>query len=299
MPTRFTIKSSPDITLYSYEFSPFATKVRCFLGFKGLQHKTFYVHPLRAKSEIPLGKQIPVLKIDDELHTDSTSIGLLLDEKFPQRPILPMCSAQERAKIMDVDSWVTAELAPLCFRLMFGYGGGFKKQRRNGSIGANGIHQTVNGGYPLLLRWLHPLLVPKVKFIRDIISASNHQYENNRQLVNRACQDLSAQLSEHLFLAQQSSVTLADLSAFSLLALPYLAGYDDIDIVEQYPRVMQWLVRVQEELPIDAGVREDLHRRSLNNPDIVRSPNDPEAHALLTAQMGREIGSVRNSESRD
>ena len=161
------ITNTPDITLYSYEFSPFAAKVRCFLGYKNLAFKTHYVHPLKAKTEIPLGYQVPVISIDGEFHNDSTPIGILLDEKFPQRPILPAQSTQARLNILAVESWVTKALVPLCFRLMPGHGGGLRKQIRNGAIGANGIHRTVSGGYPLPMRWLHPLLVPKAKFIRD------------------------------------------------------------------------------------------------------------------------------------
>jgi len=138
---------SRQITLYSYEFSPFAAKVRCFLGYKNLDYKTHYVHPLRAKAEIPLGHQVPVIRVGDELCNDSTPIGIFLDEKFPQRPLLSMALTTQGKEILAVDSWVTAQLAPLCFRLMFGHNGGLRKQFRNGLIGANGVHQTVSAAH--------------------------------------------------------------------------------------------------------------------------------------------------------
>jgi len=119
----------------------------------------------------------------------------------------------------------------MSFHRKLGHSGGLRKQIRNGSIGANGVHQTVIGGYPLPFRWLHPLLVPRAKFIREIIAASD-QGRTNRQLLADVCQKLSSAFENHPFLAQQQSATLAGLSAFPQLALPYLAGYDDADEIE-------------------------------------------------------------------
>ncbi len=237
-------------------------KVRCFLSYKNLPYTTRYVHPLRAQAEIPLGHQVPVIHLDGALHNDSTPIGLLLDDKFAENPLFSSRPATDRSKILEVDAWVTAALVPLCFRLMLGYGGGLVKQMRNGSIGANGLHKTVAGGYPLPFRWLHPLLVPRMKFVRDIIAMSD-QNKNNDQLLAAVCQKLCSDLAGYPFLAQQASITLADLSVFSQLALPYLAGYDDADVIEQYPLLMQWLSRVQSQLSVDAALRLDLHRRAL------------------------------------
>lgn len=253
-----------DITLYSYEFSPYAAKVRCFLGYKKLDYRTHYVNPLKAKKEIPLGHQIPVLKISDEYRNDSTPIGIWLDSKFPQQPLLPAKAESSYAEVMAVDSWVTAELIPLCFRLMLAHGERLTKRFKNASIGANGTHQTVEGGYPLPLRLLHPFIVPRAAFIRRLTEATD-QSKSNRHLLADACEELTRKLDQSPYLAQQSELSFADLSAFAQFALPYLAGYDDADEIERYPAVMNWLYRIQRQLPPDAGVRQDLQQRQFRD----------------------------------
>lgn len=262
MTTSPDTEKTDNITLYSYEFSPYAAKVRCFLGYKKLDYGTHYVNPLKAKKEIPIGHQVPVLKISGEYRNDSTPIGIWLDEKFPRQPLLPANAESTYAEIMALDKWVTAALIPLCFRLMLAHGEGLLKRIRNASIGANGTHQTVEGGYPLPLRLLHPFLVPKAAFIRRLTGATD-QGKTNRQLLGAACEDLTGRLGQYPYLVQQSAVSFADLSAFPQFALPYLAGYDDADEIEQYPEVMDWLRRIQTQLPIDAGLRRDLQRRQL------------------------------------
>ena len=250
-----------EITLYSYEFSPFAAKVRCFLGFKNLDFETNYVHPLRARTEIPLGHQVPVLRVGDEMKNDSTPIGFWLDELYPAPELLPATGAI-RSTLLALDDWVTTTLVPLCFRLMLGHGGSLAKRYQNGSIGANGIHRTVTGGYALPLRLLHPFLVQRAPFIREIIEAHDSG-RPNRELVRDACDAIVKQLRNSPYLGGQSSPSLADLSAFAQLAMPYLAGYDDIDEIERSHELMDWLRRVGSHLPGDAGLRKDLQRRTL------------------------------------
>jgi glutathione S-transferase len=123
------------ITLYSYEFSPYAAKVRCFLGLKRLDYRTHYVNPLKARADLPIGHQVPVLTIGGEARNDSTPIGLWLDERFPERPLLPE-AGPERELLLELDRQVTSRFIPLSFRLLIAFGEPLGVRWRNRKLGA-------------------------------------------------------------------------------------------------------------------------------------------------------------------
>jgi glutathione S-transferase len=59
--------SEPHIRLYSYAMSPYAAKVHCFLLYKKLDFECFYISPFHVKQDLPIGKQIPVLCVGEEI----------------------------------------------------------------------------------------------------------------------------------------------------------------------------------------------------------------------------------------
>lgn len=248
------------IVLYSYELSPYAAKVRCFLGRKDLDYTTHYVDPLHATAELPVGHQVPVLAIGDEARNDSTPIGMWLDERFPDKPrLLPDASA-ERERVLALDEWVTRRLIPLTFRLMLGEGESLATRWRNRRRGARTLHKTVPNGYRFPWRALHPLMVTRAGFIRRVIAETDPR-KSNASLLTEVLDQLSETLGPNPFLGGQNAPTLADLSAFAQLAFPYLAGYDGIERIERNPRILAWLERVRSHLPPEAPLREDLWER--------------------------------------
>src|SRR5262249_16451081 len=80
-----------DVVLYSYNISPYAVKVRTALTYKGIAFSEQVVHPLRRGIVKQKSGQIlvPVLEHDGRVVHDSTRILAYLDEKFPEKPILP------------------------------------------------------------------------------------------------------------------------------------------------------------------------------------------------------------------
>jgi len=235
--------AAPEIVLYSYLLSPFAAKVHCFLQYKGLRFETVFVDPRRVREELPLGRQIPVLRIGEALRNDSTPIGLWLDERFPERPrLLPHDSAAREA-VLGIDRWVTQRLIPLAFRTMLAEGEPLLVRIRNRRRGARALHATVPGGLPLALRILYPLIVSRPGFIRRQLALA----EPGRPLPELQA-DVRAEMRAHLaggpFLGGRSEPGLADLAAHPQLALPYRAGYLGAEHPFEDAVVSAWLERV-------------------------------------------------------
>jgi len=231
------------IRLYRYALSPFAAKVHCYLGFKGLAFETVYVHPLRARRELPVGHTIPVLEIDGEARNDSTPIGLWLEERFPERrPLLPRDPEASR-RALGIDDWVTERLIPATFRLMIAPDAPLLTRLRGRRRGARVLHATVPGGIPLAMRVLYPVLVTRPAFIRRLLDATDPT-RPTAAVVEDVLDDLEAHLASGPFLGGLAEPSLADLSAWAQLALPYLAGYDGAEAFLAHPALGSWFGRV-------------------------------------------------------
>ena len=83
------------LTLFSYNVSPYAAKVRAVLRYKGVPFEERIVHPLVRGELRRRSGQLAVPVIDDGGHvvSDSTRIVAYLDERFPERPVLPRDAA--------------------------------------------------------------------------------------------------------------------------------------------------------------------------------------------------------------
>ncbi|MCU1281909.1 MAG: Glutathione S-transferase domain protein [bacterium] len=79
------------LTLFSYNVSPYAAKVRAVLRYKGVPFEERMVHPLQRGEVVRRSGQIAVPVIDDDgtVVADSTRIVAFLDERYPARPVIP------------------------------------------------------------------------------------------------------------------------------------------------------------------------------------------------------------------
>jgi glutathione S-transferase len=80
------------LELYQFELSQYSEKVRLILDYKGLEYRKIEVTPGVGQIELmqKTGKrQVPVLKDGDTYVADSTAIAFYLDQKYPERPIIP------------------------------------------------------------------------------------------------------------------------------------------------------------------------------------------------------------------
>ncbi len=230
--------------LYSYLLSPFAAKVHCFLQYKGLPLETFFVDPRRVREELPLGRQIPVLRIGEELRNDSTPIGLWIDERFPEPPRLLPREPTARQSVREIDRWVTQRLIPLAFRTMLAVGAPLLVRIRNHRRGARALHATVPAGLPLPLRMLYPLIVSWPGFIRRQLALAEPE-RSLPELQAAVCAEMRAHLEGGPFLGGWSEPSLADLAAHPQLALPYRAGHAGAERLLEDDVLASWLERVE------------------------------------------------------
>ena len=233
--------AAPGITLYTYTMSPYAAKVHCFLLYKQLDFECFYIHPLRVKQDLPVGRQIPVLTVGNESRADSTPIGLWLDELFPEKPRLLPGPGPERDRLLAIDRWITDRLIPGSFR---SYPGEGIDRFRNGWKLSRAMALTARGGLPWPLRAAWPLLIKRVGFVQRLIAQADDGLP-----VRESKLRLYDEFVEHLaggpFVGGRTAPTLPDFSAYPQFALYWSHEFRGAEDVETRPALMQWLARMR------------------------------------------------------
>ena len=244
------------ITLYTFAMSPYAWKVHSCLLYKRLSFQCFYVNPLRMGKQLPVGKQVPVLRIGDEYRSDSTPICSWLDDAFPDRPRLVPTDPGDRDRVLEIDRWVSDRLIPGTFRAIPGDGVTWSRIRNGWRLAAV-MNQTAHGGFPWPLRAAWPLILSQLGFLRRARAMTDHWLS-----IEDANAQLYAELREHLgdgpFLGGQSAPTLADLGAYAQLVMPLRAGMRRADGFMKYATLVEWTERVESRLAASPPVMPDI-----------------------------------------
>src|SRR5689334_10946718 len=108
--------------LYSYWRSSSAWRARIALAYKRIPHELVIVHLLKGEQNgeafrklNPMG-QVPVLELDDDGRplrlTQSIAIIEYLDERFPERPLLP-AAREDRARARELAEIVNSGMQPM------------------------------------------------------------------------------------------------------------------------------------------------------------------------------------------
>ncbi len=100
------------LELYQFELSQYSEKVRLILDYKGLEYRKIEVTPGVGQWEVfqmSGQKQVPVLKDGDKIIADSTDIALYLDEKYPEKPIIPT-DPVEKGQCLLIEEWADESL---------------------------------------------------------------------------------------------------------------------------------------------------------------------------------------------
>lgn len=95
------------LELYQFEMSHYAEKVRFILDFKGLAYKKNEITPGLGQIELfqlSGQRQVPVLKDGDKFVADSTAIAHYLEQKYPDRPILPT-DGKQKGQCLIIEAW--------------------------------------------------------------------------------------------------------------------------------------------------------------------------------------------------
>ncbi len=100
------------IELFQFEPSAYCEKVRLILDYKQLPYKKVEVIPGVGQLELfqlSGQRQVPVLKDGAEVIPDSTAIARYLDEKYPDRPLIPTDSRQ-KGLCLAIEDWADESL---------------------------------------------------------------------------------------------------------------------------------------------------------------------------------------------
>lgn len=235
---------SKKITLYVYVTSPYANKVKCFLDYKNLDYRVIHVDPMERKDiAFTKQKQIPVLKVRHEWRVDSTPIGLWLDELFPETKLIP--SSKEKDKILKIDRWISNTLIASIFRQVAEW-----KSISSGMEDGWKLSSTLNKSRPLskISRFLWPIGLKHTGFIKRIANQMDHT-ETIEKMRKRVIKEFLKKLGKGPYLGGYQKPTLADLSAYPQFALPHAIGMNQAYPIDDYPKIKEWMKKVQKHLP--------------------------------------------------
>jgi len=106
------------LTLFSYNISPYAAKVRAVLRYKGVPFEERVVHPLERGEVVRRSRQnaIPIVDDDGTVVADSSRIVEFLDRRYPARPVIPSDPAlRARALLLEegFDDWLARTIQPV------------------------------------------------------------------------------------------------------------------------------------------------------------------------------------------
>lgn len=233
------------IQLFAYPTSPYAQKVGCYLKFKQLDYALVGVNPINNDQiKFTRQRQVPVLQIDDEWRKESSELGLWLEQRYPERPILPS-DPSERETILEIDSWISNDLIPSVFR------GAREWQSPFNSI-TNGwkLASAVNNSTPLprFIRLMWPFGVRRAPFIVNMVDQLDLS-ESMDDMISRLQKEFVQKLGDGDFFGGRSEPSLADLSAFPVAVNAYLMGMRAKRFFIDEPEIKAWALRVQAYLP--------------------------------------------------
>ena len=214
-------------TLYQFQCSHFCEKARWALDYKGLPHIRKNLVPgfhVKVARKLAPKSCLPILVDNGTVVQDSTSIITFLDERLPDRPLIPR-DPQEAEEALKWEEYLDAEIGvPL--RLWFYY---HTLPDRDRAL------TFLLEGAPWYGRPLFAIIFPKVR--TAMMQRMNIDAESAKQSEGRfvaALEKLDGALKERRFLVG-NCFSRADLTACALLS-PYCApGKSDAEIYAALP----------------------------------------------------------------
>lgn len=110
------------LELYQFEISHYCEKIRLILDYKGLPYRKVEVAPGIGQLDLYRlsgQRQVPVLKDGNEVIADSTAIALYLDQKYPDRPIIPT-DPKQKALCLLMEEWADESIGLNGRKVMLG-----------------------------------------------------------------------------------------------------------------------------------------------------------------------------------
>jgi glutathione S-transferase len=110
------------LELYQFELSHYSEKVRLMLDYKGLAYRKIEVTPGIGQLDVfrmSGQRRLPVLKDGNEVVADSTAIAKYLDQKYPDRPLIPR-DPKQRALCLLMEEWADESIGLKSRKVLFG-----------------------------------------------------------------------------------------------------------------------------------------------------------------------------------
>jgi glutathione S-transferase len=228
------------IVLHQFAISPFCDKVRRALHHKKVQYETREV-PLidvttgALRRKTGTGK-VPALEHDGRLVVDSTDIVRYLDERFPEKPLIPK-DARHAAYAHVLEDWADESLYFLEVYFRFMVPENAKRW----------IPELVHAD-PLPIRALAPVLVPRT--LKGTLDQQGFGRKSKAQLLgelDRHLDSIEAMLAGASFLVA-NALSVADLAVFAQL-FAIRGAREGAEAIARRPGVVSWMERVDGATP--------------------------------------------------
>jgi glutathione S-transferase len=228
--------------LHQFEISPFCDKVRRVLSAKRIPYEIREV-PLTGAMQLkkinPVGK-LPCLEHEGRFISDSTDIVRYLEEKFPERPVIP-AEKKLRGQCHAIEEWADESLFFLECYLRFALPHNAKKWVPEVAKGTPAIVRAAAMGFV-------PLVMKRRLAAQGLGLKSQQAIHNDLVRHIEALDDL---LDGSDWLVGDR-LTIADIAVFAQLFC--VRGVDEgARVIESKPRVVQWMERTD-------GATRERHR---------------------------------------
>ncbi|MGQ4648212.1 glutathione S-transferase N-terminal domain-containing protein [Lyngbya aestuarii] len=110
------------LELYQFELSQYSEKVRFILDYKGLAYRKIEVKPGVGQLELfqmSGQRQVPVLKDGSTVIGDSTAIALYLEQKYPDKPLIPQDPKQKGLCLL-MEEWADESIGNKSRKVLYG-----------------------------------------------------------------------------------------------------------------------------------------------------------------------------------
>jgi len=227
------------ITLYQFLSSPLCEKARRILAYKGIEYKIHEVD--RTKTEelthvSPFGK-FPAMEHDGEAICDSTDIAYFLEEKYPEKPLIPsdpLMAAQAHI----IEDWADESLYfyEITMRVSWEHNARNNLQKLMETMPPE---VTEEQGLELALG-----------FSQHVSTTQGIGRKTREQVcadVERHLKALSAILSETDWLVG-NNISLADIAVISQLNC-LIPTVEVTEAIKLYPNIIEWMERVDAVAP--------------------------------------------------
>jgi glutathione S-transferase len=222
------------LTLYQLPESPFCDKIRRALNWKRIPYQVRDLSMWEVLTKLrrvnPIRK-VPALDVDGKIVADSTDIAYYLDERWPERPLVPR-DPVERALCHFLEDWADESLYFYEVRLRFT----FSRNR------ARWLAVLLGGDRPLLRKVLAPAVT---RVLREQCAAQGVGRKPEATVlrdVDRHLDALSAWLSGRTWLVG-GALTLADLAVYAQLRCVDCAE-EGRERIDARPLIREWMSRV-------------------------------------------------------